>query len=356
MLIDLHGHQPLYNVLNQHPHWGPFWEFDAAGLFHLRVGKWTLGMKSTKEHKSAVEAGEMKKMDTRTFFAQNFTAERRIAQMDRMGVDKLVISHPSHWYMYWTDAAFNVRYASLVNDELAKFCDAYPHRLYHWAHLPMQEPLASVRELDRAVRNGARGAGIGGANFGGLELDDPKYYPLWEKACELNVPFFVHGYNQSNSWGDQADTEKYDVTAIIGMPYDETRCFWNLVCGGVLDKFPELRVYITHAGGYVPYHLGRLVATNENLSGAHNKQPVDAYLKNFYFDPLVHSAPMRRAIIEIVGADRLLYGDNFGGTDSVREDLTEGVGLSHEDREKIRWKNAAALLKIDVKERTQSAA
>ena len=59
---------------------------------------------------------------------------------------------------------------------------------------------------------------------------------------------------------------------------------------------------------------------------------------------------MRRAIIEIIGADRLLYGDNFGGMDSVREDLTDGVGLSQDDREKIRWKNAAKLLKIDVTE------
>jgi aminocarboxymuconate-semialdehyde decarboxylase len=57
---------------------------------------------------------------------------------------------------------------------------------------------------------------------------------------------------------------------------------------------------------------------------------------------------MRRAITEIVGADRLLYGDNFGGMDSVREDLTAGIDLSVEDREKIRWKNAAALLKIKV--------
>jgi predicted TIM-barrel fold metal-dependent hydrolase len=348
MLIDLHGHQPLFNVLNQHPHWGPFWEFDEHGFFHLRVGKWKLGMTSTKEHKGAVKSGVMKKMDTRTFFEQTFTPERRIAQMDAAGVDKLVLSHPSHWYMYWTEPEFNVRYATLVNDELAKFCSARPDRLYYWAHLPMQDPTACVTELERAVRNGARGGGIGGANFGGLELDDKRYYPLWEKACELGVPFFVHGFNQSGSWGDKADTEKYDVTAIVGMPYDETRCFWNLVCGGVLDDFPDLRVYITHAGGYVPYHLGRLVATNENLGDKHNKRPVDAYLGNFYFDPLVHSAPMRRAITEIVGADRLLYGDNFGGMDSVREDLTAGIDLSVEDREKIRWKNAAALLKIKV--------
>jgi predicted TIM-barrel fold metal-dependent hydrolase len=349
MLINLHCHQPLLNVLNQHPHWGPFWEFDDEGFFHLRVGKWTLGMTSTKEHRAAVKGGAFKKMDTQTFFAENFTPAKRVAQMDAKGVDKLVISHPSHWYMYWTEHDFAVRYASLVNDELARFCSAFPERLYWWAHLPMQNPTACVREAERAIRMGARGFGIGGANFGGLELDDHTYYPLWEKACELNVPFFVHGYNQSGSWGDKADTEKYDVTAIVGMPYDETRCFWNLVCGGVLDDFPNLRIYITHGGGYVPYQLGRLEGTNHNLSDKKNKKLVSEYLENFYFDPLVHALPMRRAIVDVIGADHLLYGDNFGGMDGVRDDLTAGIGLSETDREKIRWRNASKLLKIDVK-------
>jgi len=350
MLIDLHGHQPLYNVLNQHPHWGPFWEFDDTGMFKLRVGKWTLGMTSTREHKRDVKQGaDFKKMDAKTFFEMNFTPAKKVAAMDAMKTDKLVISHPSHWYMYWTEADFAVRYASLVNDELAKFCSEFPERLYWWAHIPMQDPKAAVLEAERAIKMGARGIGIGGADFGGRDVDDRAYYPLWEKLCALDVPIFVHGHNQSAAWGDKADTERYDVTAIVGMPYDESRCFWNFVCGGVLDDFPNLKIYITHGGGYVPYQIGRFAGTNENLSDAKNKKPVYEYLTNFYFDPLVHEIPMRKAIVEVIGVDRLLYGDNFGGMDGIREDLTAGLGLSDDDREKIRWRNAAKLLKIDVK-------
>ena len=37
------------------------------------------------------------------------------------------------------------------------------------------------------------------------------------------------------TWGDQANTDRYETTAIVGMQYDETRCFWNLICGGVLE-------------------------------------------------------------------------------------------------------------------------
>ena len=55
---------------------------------------------------------------------------------------------------------------------------------------------------------------------------------------------------------------------------------------------------------------------------------------------------MRRAVIEDISIDRLLYGSNFGGSDGIREDLTEGLGLSEEDRNKIRSENARKLLRF----------
>ena len=78
-----------------------------------------------------------------------------------------------------------------------------------------------------------------------------------------------------------------------------------------------------------------------------NEKPILEYMDNFYFDPLVHSAAMRKAIVEDIGPDRLLYGTNFFGSDTVDFDLTEGLGLSEDDREKIRSGNAIALLKLE---------
>ena len=56
---------------------------------------------------------------------------------------------------------------------------------------------------------------------------------------------------------------------------------------------------------------------------------------------------MRQAVVDIMGADRILYGSNFGGSDAVRHDLTHGLKLSDEDLQKIRWKNACELLHLD---------
>jgi aminocarboxymuconate-semialdehyde decarboxylase len=268
--------------------------------------------------------------------------------MAQLGADVWVISVPAHMYMYWA-GDFGVRFAQVTNDELSAYCAEDPEHFLFWAHIPMAQPDLAVKELERAVTElGAVGFGCGGANFGGLELHDEAFYPLWEKVIELGVPIFVHGYNQSVSWGDKAMDDPFDTTSILGMCYDEAKAFWNLVNGGVLDRYPDLRVYITHAGGFVPYQLQRFAETNKTMvPDSKNQKPVLEYMENFYFDPLTHTPAMRRAIVEDIGVDQLLYGSNFMGSDTVDFDLTEGIGLSDEDREKIRSGNAIKLLKLE---------
>ncbi|MBQ1763761.1 MAG: amidohydrolase family protein [Aquincola sp.] len=344
MLIDLHAHAPHPNYYNQHPHWGPFFERHADGDVKLRVGEWILTLGSP-ERKAAVRAGTLKIED---YLARWADPKTRLAGMDAAGQNAQVVSVPSHCYMYWAEPEFGVPFAQKVNDTLAEYCSAAPNRLMAWAHAPLNVPVEAAKEIRRACTTlGAKGLVAGGANFGGLEFDSPEMDPVWEALCDVDLPMFVHGYNQSVTWGKQANTDRYETTAIVGMNYDETRCFWYLVNGGVFDRFPNLKVYITHGGGFVPYQLGRLAQCNPNLDTHHNKKPVLEYLNNFWFDVELHELPMRQALIDIVGADRILYGSNFGGSDAVRHDLTDGLKISDADLQKIRWQNACKLLHID---------
>src|SRR2546423_6967400 len=125
----------------------------------------------------------------------------------------------------------------------------------------------------------------------------------------LNVPAFVHGSNPSATGhgGDDA----FDASSIIGMNHYETLCIWNLICGGVLDRYPDLRFYVTHAGGFFPFHLGRFEQTNLTMApDSVNEKPVKEYLHHFYFDPDVPEPIMRKALIALVGVDNFVYGDN----------------------------------------------
>jgi len=345
MLIDLHAHAPHPAYYNQHPHWGPFFEKHPDGDIRLRVGKWILSLGSP-ERRALVKAGKGPKLED--YFANWADPKLRLRNMDNAGQDAQVVSVPSHCYMYWAEEDFAIPYARRVNDTLAEYCAGGDDRLFFWAHAPLQNPEAAAEEIRRACTQlGAKGLVAGGANFGGLEFDNPAFDPVWRALCDLDLPMFVHGYNQSVTWGDKANDDQYETTAIVGMNYDESRCFWYMCNGGVFDRFPNLKVYITHGGGYVPYQLGRFVQTNKNLDVTYNKKPLNDYLNNFYFDLELHEIPMRQAVVELIGADRLLYGSNFGGSDAVRHDLTDGVRMSAQDLEKIRYKNAIELLHLD---------
>ena len=88
----------------------------------------------------------------------------------------------------------------------------------------------------------------------------------------------------------------------------------SLICGGALDAYPTLKTYISHAGGMAVFQLGRLSDLNRVMApDARNQRPLMDYMKNFYFDLDVHHPALRRAVVEVVGADNLLYGTNFGG-------------------------------------------
>ena len=94
------------------------------------------------------------------------------------------------------------------------------------------------------------------------------------------------------------------------------------------------------------FQLGRLSELNANMApDARNQRPLMDYMPNFYFDLDVHHPALRRGVAEVVGADRLLYGTNFGGAYD-HGDLTAGIGLSEADRAKIRSGNAIELLKL----------
>jgi aminocarboxymuconate-semialdehyde decarboxylase len=337
MLIDLHGHHFSKAMMDLHPHWGPSW-VDGT----LKIGDWRLGTKKLPDL-TAVSKTEQQS----DAILERWGHEFRRGVMQQLGVDVLVISVPSHMYMYWT-GDFGVEFARITNDEFAAYVAQDPEHFQWWAHVPLHEPAAAAAELDRAVGMGALGFSCGGSNFGGLHLHSPEMDVFWEKAAELDVPAFVHGYNHSVSWGDHAGDDPFDTTTVLGMCYDESTAFWHLIKGGVLDRYPTLRFYITHAGGYTPYQLLRMSEMDTTMAPeATNQRALLDYLPNFYFDPQIHDPGMRRAMIELIGVDQLVYGTNFMGSDQIDFDLTDDVGLSDLDREKIKSGNAIRLLKLD---------
>jgi aminocarboxymuconate-semialdehyde decarboxylase len=122
------------------------------------------------------------------------------------------------------------------------------------------------------------------------------------------------------------------------------------VCGGVLDAFPKLEVFLPHAGGTFPWLIGRLeTAMKFSPELKHMKKPASDYLRRFHYDLITHHAGIMRNLIDLVGVDRIVAGTDYPQGMAVMRpvEFVESIpGLTHEERTAILCDNPARLLKI----------
>jgi aminocarboxymuconate-semialdehyde decarboxylase len=327
MRIDMHGHVLPPETFGKAGKYGPRW-IEEGGTRNLEIGPYrprVYPAKSTRQR--SVE-----------------DPERRIQDMDEIGTDHMVLSISPLMYLYWAEPEIGVPFARLQNDALQRFCRGHEDRLSWVATLPVQDVPASVDELERVLENGARGVNLGANELGPYELDDEALWPIFEKIEKSGRPILLHPHPLTMASGAE---DRYNLTWVVGYTYQETLAFARLTLGGVFDAFPNLKVYIPHGGGAVPYQFGRLKAASESQADVRAQRPLEEYLKNFYFDVLVHDRRARQFLYEFAGADHLVVGSNFGGWDSADGfAMLEELGLKEEEQEKISFRNCVSLIAL----------
>ncbi|GGN36545.1 amidohydrolase family protein [Streptomyces fuscichromogenes] len=269
----------------------------------------------------------------------------RLAAMDAQGVDiQLVSPSPSH-YHYWTDPQLATRVCRLANEGTAAHCAKAPDRLHGLGLVPLHQPDLAAELLDHALESGLRGVEIS-SHAPGRELSDPAYEPLWSRAQETGALLFLHPF------GCTLDErlDQWYLSNTVGQPTENAVALSHLVFSGVLDRHPGLRLIAAHGGGYLPTHLGRSDHAWRARPDAHGcaRRP-SSYVRQLYFDSLVHDPGVLRELIRVAGADRVLLGSDFPfdmGTDDPLAAL-RAAGLSGPDLQAVRGGNAAALLRKD---------
>jgi aminocarboxymuconate-semialdehyde decarboxylase len=264
--------------------------------------------------------------------------------MDAMGVDVQVLSATPQTYLYNQDASLGTTTAAIQNDQIAKLVKQNPQRFMGIATLPMQAPEKAADELKRAMTKlGLRGT-MFASNIMGKNLDDPSFEPVWATAEELGAFIFIHPNNVAG-----VDRMKsYYLNNLIGNPLDTTIGAACLYFGGVLDRYPKLTVVLAHGGGFTPYQAARWEhgwhvrpEPKKNIA----KQPVDI-AKRFYYDTILHSAPVLEFMIERVGADHVMLGSDYpydmGMMDCVKH--VRSLKISDADKTTILSTCAQALL------------
>lgn len=244
---------------------------------------------------------------------------RRLAAMDRMGVDVQIVSPwmeltPDEVGLH--DAA---RFVQMVNDSLGDLVDHEPSRLRALALLDRRDPGSATDELLRCLDTGRfHGAeiGLGGA---GPALHEIDWDPYWDAASRTGALVLVHPWRPASPAGVAFSR----LTDIVDNPAQSTAAVGAMVLAGTLRRFPDLRLCVVHGGGFLPYAAGRFdaIAALEPASDPGAAVPSE-YLRRLYFDSLTHSPQALSWLIGFAGADRVMLGSDYpfptGCADPVR--------------------------------------
>jgi aminocarboxymuconate-semialdehyde decarboxylase len=280
----------------------------------------------------------------RPFPTGGFDIARRLKDMDASGVDVHVLSATPQTYLYNQGEELSATLAAIQNDQMAKHIAAHPDRFMGIATLPMASPQRAADELKRAMTKlGLRGS-MFASNVLGKNLDDPSFEPLWATAEELGAFMFVHPNNVAGT--DRL--RSYYLANLIGNPLDTTIAAACLYFGGVMDRYPKLKIMLAHGGGFTPYQAARWEhgwAVRPEPKKNIKTQPKNI-AHRFFYDTILHSAPVLEFMINHVGADRVMLGSDYPYDMGMMNCVSHvrSLKISEADKTKILSTRAEALL------------
>ncbi|HZD40000.1 MAG TPA: amidohydrolase family protein [Terriglobales bacterium] len=259
--------------------------------------------------------------------------------------------------------------ARLANDGMAELVEKHPDRFPGFvASVPMNNPEASLNEIDGAITElGAVGIQIF-SNVNGRPLDASEFRPVFARMAELKLPIWLHPTRGSKFTDYQSEKRShYDFWWVFGWPYETTVAMGRLVFDGIFDRHPDLMIITHHLGAMAPYFEARISAGLAQLGtrtddaddalalGRLRRPPLD-YFKMFYGDTaLFGSVAGLECGLAFFGADRLLFGtdmpfDPEKGPGFIRETIRsiEQSRALPEEKAKMFEENARRLLKLKL--------
>jgi len=276
----------------------------------------------------------------RPFPKGGFDIAQRLKDMAASEVDMQLLSITPQTFLYNQDPGLTTTAAMVQNDQIARHIKDYPNRFQGLATLPMQAPKAAADELERAITKlNLKGAQIA-SNIMGKNLDEPEFEPVWQVANRHAAFIMVHPNNVAGA----ERMKNYYLNNLIGNPLDTTIAAACLVFGGVIERFPNIRFFMVHGGGFTPYQAGRWQhgwQVRPEPQKFLKKPPAD-FIRTFYWDTILHGRPALEFLVKEFGADHVLLGSDYPYDMGTFECARQVKALSIPDTDKATILNGAA--------------
>jgi aminocarboxymuconate-semialdehyde decarboxylase len=249
--------------------------------------------------------------------------EKILEEQDRAGVDKVVLCP-------WVNLVG--RETSRQNEALAAMVG---ERVAALGTVDLSGPDELVELMGDGRLSGVEVA----ASLDGDYLGHDRFADFWAAAEETRALVFVHP--TTRGFGIEA-LDDYYLWNTVGNPLETT------VTAAVLERHPDLRILLAHAGGAVQALRGRLRHSHTFQPDARSRltdSPIDS-ITRFYFDTITHDETLLRATIDFAGADRVLLGSDYPfdmGLERPAEPV-RALGLDPADEALVLGGNALRLL------------
>ncbi len=281
----------------------------------------------------------------RTVSHQAWDIDVRRADMDRLDVERQVLSPMPELLSYWLDPSDGATLARYLNETLANMVVRAPHRFSALGGAPLQDVDHAIRELEFAVSTlGLAGIEVG-SNVGGVPIGDPRFFPFFEAAEALDAAIFVHPLRPA---GMDRLVGPASLEQIVAFPGEIGLAAASFITGGLLNDIPAPAHCAEPRWRCDPDVLPRMQFAWETLGALREAMPVAPVeaARALYYDDLLYSATAIQALIETVGENRVMIGTDypFAIMDADPAARVESLGLSAATLEALRWKNAAAWL------------
>jgi predicted TIM-barrel fold metal-dependent hydrolase len=285
-----------------------------------------------------------------------FSPHARLEVMDKEGIDAAVLfpTLSALPIAAMPDEGFAVALARGYNDWLADFCRVSAERLYGAAQVPLLHLEAAIGEAERAVRQlGMKAVFLRPNPYGGRPWTDRAYDPFWACVQDLDVPIAFHEGTYPKAI-PTAGADRYDnffFQHVISHPFEQQLVCLSLIAGGILERFPRLRVGFMESGsGWLPYWLDRIDEHHDDLDWMVpeiSMKPSEYFHRQCFVSTEAKDRQVSQ-VVAAIGADRILFASDFPHYDAVFPGavgaFTSQSGLDDAAKEKILSTNTARFL------------
>ena len=235
----------------------------------------------------------------------DWSLESLISFMDSNEIATSVLSLTAPGIEGW-EGEERIAIARQVNDYGAKIVEQDPSRFGYLATLPMPDVEASLAELDRCFSDLKVDGVCLHSNFDKRYLGEAAFDHIWQALAEHEATVFIHPTTPAG-----VKVLKGQPSPMEDYPADTTKCAFDLVCSGHLERFPSVKIVLSHGGGFLPYVASRLAELRASLSPEDSAASLMEQMRRFWFDTALVGPSGFPSLLAFADPQRIVFGTDF---------------------------------------------